>query len=134
MGTIRIGIVGSRNFGDLTRVSKLVRILKETKGDFVLVSGGAKGVDRAAAKAAKDLGLEVVEHLPDPDVKPLVKAAKERNTKIVEDSDLVFAFWSVNAESTGTVDTMYKALMAGKLIGLYTPKGAFENSYVTGPE
>lgn len=134
MGKLRIGIVGSRNFGDLVRVAKLVEILKETKGDFVLVSGGAKGVDRAAAAAARARGLEVVEHLPKEDVKPFAKAAMERNTKIVEDSDFIFAFWSVTKESTGTVDTMRKALMAGKLVGIYTPKGAFENSYVTGPE
>ncbi len=129
MAIVRIGIVGSRKFGDLPRVSKLVEILHSQHGtDLVIVSGGAVGVDSTAEKAAKDRGITTKIFLPKKG-KPFVVAAKERNTEIVEYSDKVFAFWSCKADSTGTVDTMYKALMAGKLVGLYTPKGAFENTY-----
>jgi len=130
MGKLRIGIVGSRNFGDLSRVSSLVEALHEAYGDgIVIVSGGARGVDKTAVDTAKRLKIEYKEHLPDPNVKPFVKAANDRNTKIVEDSDKIYAFWSVNKESTGTVDTMYKALMAGKLEIVYTPKGVLRNTY-----
>lgn len=129
MAIIRIGIVGSRKFGDLPRVTKLVEILHSKHGtDLVIVSGGAKGVDSTAEKAAKDRGIPTKIFLPRPG-NPFVVAAKERNTEIVEYSDKIFAFWSCKADSTGTVDTMYKALMSGKLVGLYTPKGAFENTY-----
>ena len=129
MGEIlKIAIVGSREFGDLYRVSSFVRILHQQYGDKLeIVSGGAKGVDTAAVEAALELGLSVKVFKPDPNIKPFFKAAHARNTQIVEYSDLVYAFWIVKKESSGTIDSMRKALIAGKLAGLYTPKGAFDN-------
>ncbi len=133
MGDVRIGIVGSRKFGDLPRVTKLVGILYERFGDdLVVVSGGAVGVDTAAEQAAKDLVVRTKMFKPQLIGKTFVVAAKERNTKIVAYSKWVFAFWSCKTDSTGTVDTMHKALMSSKLVGIYTPKGAFENSYTDG--
>jgi hypothetical protein len=129
----RIGIVGSRNFGDLSRVSKFVEILHQRYGDrLVIVSGGAKGVDSAAEKAADELGIKKMIFLPRPG-KPFHIAAMERNTEIVDYSHWVYAFWSVTKESTGTIDSMRKALLAGKLVGLYTPNGAFDNTRIPGP-
>jgi len=134
MEFVRIGIIGSRKFGDLTRVTKLIEILYDLHGSsLVIVSGGAAGVDSTAEKAAKDRGITTKIFLPKSG-KPFVVAAMARNTEIVEYSDKIFAFWSCKATSTGTVDTMYKALIAGKLVGIYTPKGAFENSYNIGHE
>ena len=127
MGQIRIAIVGSREFGDLSRVSNFVRLLyKQYEGKLEIVSGGAAGVDTAAVEAALELGIPIKEFRPDPS-KPFYTAAMERNSKIVDYADLVYSFWIVNKGSTGTIDTMYKALMAEKLAGIYTPKGAFEN-------
>ncbi len=130
---MKIAIVGSRKFGDLYRVANLVEHLKDQHAFLTIVSGGAKGVDTAATDAAKSRGIPIVEFLPDPKVKPFVKAAMDRNTKIVEFSDWVYAFYSVKRDSTGTVDVMYKALMAEKLVGIFTPKGAFQNTRVPGP-
>lgn len=133
MGEIRIGIVGSRKFGDLSRVERMVGILHERHGaDLVIVSGGAVGVDSAAEKAAKARGVRTKIFHPKVG-KTFVAAAMARNTEIVEYSSQVFAFWSCKAESTGTVDTMYKALLSGKLVGIYTPKGAFRNHYGEDP-
>jgi hypothetical protein len=127
VGTIRIAIVGSREFGDLSRVSNFVKLLhQQYKGNLEIVSGGAKGVDTAAVEAALELGIPCKEFKPDPS-KPFVTAALARNTQIVEYADLVYAFWIVKKGSSGTIDTMHKALMAEKLAGIYTPKGAFEN-------
>ena len=132
---MKIAIVGSRKFGDLFRVAKLVEHLKNQHGpDLEIVSGGAKGVDTAAVQAAKDRGMPYKEFLPDPTIKPFVKAANARNTQIVEYSDWVYAFFSMKKDSTGTVDTMYKAIMAEKLVGIYTPKDAFQSTRVAGPE
>ena len=125
----KIGIVGSRNFGDLSRVTALVRHLHQEYGDeLMIVSGGAKGVDSAAETEAKRLGVKTKIFLPNPEIKPFVKAAHARNTEIVDFSDVVYAFWSVTKESAGTIDSMRKALMAEKLVGIYTPKGSWENT------
>ena len=124
---MKIAIVGSREFGDLSRVAQFVRILHKRYGDKLeIVSGGARGVDTTAVETALELGIPCKEFKPDPDV-PFVTAAMARNTQIVEYSDIVYAFWIVKKGSSGTIDTMYKALMAGKLAGLYTPNGAFDN-------
>ena len=130
---MKIAIVGSRKFGDLYRVANLVEHLKEQHFELTIVSGGAKGVDSAATTAAKSRDIPIVEFLPDPKVKPFVKAAMDRNSKIVEYADWVYAFYSVKRDSTGTIDVMYKALMAEKLVGIFTPKGAFQNTRITGP-
>ncbi len=131
---MKIAIVGSRKFGDLVRVAKLVEYFYSLYGDeLMIVSGGAKGVDTAAVDAAKARGIEWKEFLPDPKVKPFVKAAMERNSLIVEYADWVYAFYSVKRDSTGTVDVMHKAIMAEKLVGIYTPKDAFQSSRVSGP-
>ncbi len=126
MGQVRIGIVGSREFGDLSRVASFVRLLHQQYKDLEIVSGGAKGVDTTAVETALELGIPCQEFKPDPE-KPFVTAAMARNTQIVEYSDIVYAFWIVQKGSSGTIDTMRKALMAGKLAGLYTPNGAFDN-------
>ena len=130
---MKIAIVGSRKFGDLYRVANLVEHLKEQHSELTIVSGGAKGVDSAATTAAKSRDIPIVEFLPDPKVKPFVKAAMDRNSKIVEYADWVYAFYAVKRDSTGTIDVMYKALMAEKLVGIFTPKGAFQNTRITGP-
>lgn len=133
MGKIRIGIVGSRDFGDLSRVSNFMRIMFKEYGDrLVLVSGGAQGVDITAERTADELGMEKMIFTPRPG-KPFHIAALERNTEIVDFSDWVYAFWSMTPKSTGTIDSMRKAVLAGKLVGLYTPNGAFDNTRIPGP-
>ena len=128
MGKIlKVGIVGSREFGDLSRVTQFVRLLHaKYMGNLEIVSGGAKGVDTTAVVAALEFGIPCKVFKPDPS-KPFYTAAMERNTQIVEYSDIVYAFWIVQKGSSGTIDTMHKALTAGKLVGLYTPNGAFDN-------
>lgn len=130
---IKIGVVGSRDFGDLSRVSRFVEQMFKLYPNLMIVSGGAKGVDRTAVNKAKELGVPYKEFLPDPKVKPFVKAAHERNTQIVEYSDWVYAFFSMTPDSRGTVDSMRKAIVARKLVAIYTPLDAFQSSRVEGP-
>lgn len=132
MAELLIGIVGSRDFGDLSRVSSFVRLMHAEYGDLVIVSGGAQGVDITAERTADELGIKKKIFLPRPG-KPFHIAAMERNTEIVDYSQWVYAFWSLSPKSTGTIDSMRKALLAGKLVGIYTPNGAFSNARVTGP-
>jgi uncharacterized phage-like protein YoqJ len=47
-------------------------------------------------------------------------APKERNTTIVDNSDIVLAFWDM--ESNGTKDTIDKSVKKGKKVYLYNIK------------
>jgi hypothetical protein len=103
----RVAIVGSRDFPKLTLVDATVAALP---ADTVVISGGARGVDRRAAYAAKRRGLEVVE------LEAIWSqgrgAGLARNSKIVAAADRVIAFW--DGQSRGTMDTVRKARAAGK--------------------
>lgn len=85
----------------------------------IVVSGGANGVDKTAAKCARDRGLEVVEYLPDYERYASSKAPLERNTLIAADVDELHA-WPV-AAARGTWDTITKARVRGITITIHTP-------------
>lgn len=105
----RVAIVGSRDYPDLWRVEAYVRQMDPA--DTVVVSGGAKGVDSAAADAARQSGIRVVEYLPDWEQYGR-SAGFRRNRTIVKNSDLVVAFW--NGKSRGTASTISIAKEMGK--------------------
>jgi hypothetical protein len=72
----------------------------------VIVSGGAKGIDSYARQFAAEQRLDLKEYLPEYQKygKP---ATMIRNTQIIQDSDVVFAFPS--PDSKGTLDSIRKA-------------------------
>lgn len=114
--SVRIAIVGSRDFGDEEAVRAFVRTLQ---AGSVVISGGAVGVDSWAADEARKMGLEVVEHLPD--WKRFGrKAGPLRNTTIIEDADEVAAFW--DGVSRGTADSIRKGREAGKPVNVFLEK------------
>jgi|SRR5271170_5720138 len=98
--SIRVAIVGSRDFPKLSKVRRYVRGLP--KGTIV-VSGGAPGVDRAAVREARRCGLRVKIFLPD-----LERWGRRsfaiRNRKIATYCDRLVAFhWN---DSPGTAMTI----------------------------
>lgn len=115
---MKIAVVGSRTFPDLTQVVDFVR---ELPLDAVVVSGGARGVDQAAEWAAK------ARELPEPEIflpeipecygyrntdacrREIVQALMARNTLIAEAADEVHAFFPIGRPSNGTFDTVLKA-------------------------
>ena len=104
---MRIAIVGSRGYDSLELVRQYVRSLPK---DTVVVSGGAHGVDNTAADTAVACHLETIVYLPD--WKTFGKSAGfKRNSQIVNDCDLLVAFW--DGVSRGTKDSMDKAAAAG---------------------
>lgn len=105
---MKIAIVGSRNYPDLEVVRQFVR---EQPTTTCIVSGGAKGVDRAAEDEARRRGLEVEIHFPDWDVHGK-SAGFIRNRAIVESADEVVAFW--DGTSRGTKHSIDLAHKAGK--------------------
>jgi predicted Rossmann-fold nucleotide-binding protein len=60
----RVAIVGSRDYPDLEQVRWFVRKLAEKYPDALVVSGGARGVDRVAESEAHTQGLKVLSFRP----------------------------------------------------------------------
>lgn len=116
----RIAIVGSRDYQRLYLVADHVALIWEKDPTAVVISGGARGVDRQAERTARAYGLQVVSHTPNyaefGPIAPLV-----RNEAIVRDATEVVAFW--DGSSRGTVHTIRLALEAGKGVTVFGPTG-----------
>jgi predicted Rossmann fold nucleotide-binding protein DprA/Smf involved in DNA uptake len=95
-----IAVVGSRSYRNLAAVRAFVDMLST---DTVLVSGGARGVDKTAERHAASRGMRVVSIPPDFKVHGR-RAPLVRNEQIVERADWVVAFW--DGKSAGTLHTM----------------------------
>ena len=105
---MNIAIVGGRDFSDYT-------LLKESLSAYIsiysgipdnIVSGGAKGADTLAAQFAAEMDIPLLVFKPDYQ-KYGRGATLVRNTQIIENADVVFAFW--NGQSKGTKDSITKA-------------------------
>ena len=105
---MNIAIVGGRDFSDYT-------LLKESLSAYIsiysgipdnIVSGGAKGADTLAAQFAAEMGIPLLVFKPDYQ-KYGRGATLVRNTQIIENADVVFAFW--DGQSKGTKDSITKA-------------------------
>ena len=117
---MRLGIVGSRSF---PRLDLVVAYVESLPKGTVVVSGGAIGVDLIAQTTAKECGLEVFPCDPDPDRG--IAGLFERNTRIVQVSDVLVAFITHCRKcppgrcrrggwTHGTSDTVEKAQRVGK--------------------
>lgn len=119
--SIRLGVVGSRSFDRYPVLKQeLDKLLSQSHSQSqsqsqihieMVVSGGAAGADRLAERWAEE------NHIPTtiykPDWKKYGKAAGlMRNREIVNDSDLVIAFW--NGWSKGTASSIDLAKEMGK--------------------
>lgn len=67
-----------------------------------IISGGAKGIDKSAARLAKKCGIPMEEYLPDYE-KYGIRAPLKRNDSIIERADMVVAFWDGKSKGTGYV-------------------------------
>jgi hypothetical protein len=116
-----IAIVGSRSFSNFDLLNEVMSEIIEKEGNFSnVVSGGAKGCDTLANDWAISNGVNIIVFLPKYENFPSKKkwmAPKERNTLIVENSDIVLAFWDM--KSTGTKDTIDKSVEINKKVYLY---------------
>ncbi|MBM3430403.1 MAG: DUF2493 domain-containing protein [Bacteroidetes bacterium] len=117
-----IAIVGSRNFNDKELFEKVMSevLLIEGKPNKV-ISGGAVGADTLAYEWAIENKIEIVifkpRHGDFPKKSRNWMAPKERNTRIVENSEIVLAFWDMS--STGTKDTIEKAIKNNRKIYIF---------------
>src|SRR5438876_1013034 len=113
---MRLSIVGSRDYPDLDLVKRFVA---ELPAGTVVVTGGARGVDRAAEEAAKARGLEVV--VLRPNWKLGKGAGLAGNQKIVAEADEVVAFW--DGKSRGTSHAIAAAAKAGRRVRVFGGDG-----------
>lgn len=99
---MKIGVIGSRTFSDYTLLEKT---LNQFKSIDLIVSGGAKGADLLSEKYAKEYNINTLIHYPDWNEHGRM-AGFVRNSDIVNDSDIVIAFW--DKKSKGTRDSIKK--------------------------
>ena len=105
---MRIAVIGSREA--LKNASLL--ILKQMPVNISeMVSGGANGIDQAAAEVANTLNVPLKLFLPDYE-RYGKRAPLVRNLEIIEYADEVVAFW--NGRSRGTQHVIASCLQRGK--------------------
>lgn len=104
---MKAAIIGSRTFDDYNLVCET---LSEYENQITLmVSGGAKGADKLGEKWAKEKNKEVLIFHPDWD-KYGKSAGFRRNKDIIENSDIVFAFWDGQSKGTQSSINLSKKL------------------------
>ncbi len=117
---VTIAIVGSRTFGEYKNlvemdefISSHIDVSKITK----VVSGAAAGADTLGRVWAQAHGIIIKEYPAD--WKRYGKAAGHiRNVSIIDDADIVFAFW--DGKSTGTKHSISLAKEKSKELHIYT--------------
>lgn len=122
---MKIGIVGSRDFKNTKLIKQVVASIHKKYPDAIIVSGGARGPDTIAATEAKRLGMQEPMIFPaEWNVNGVLDkgAGMKRNTTIVENSDMVIAFY---LNTNGTKDTIQKTIKKGKPIFIYFENGTF---------
>ena len=90
---MKVAVVGSRYL----RVDDLGKYLPDSVTE--IISGGAKGVDMGAREYALAHGIKLTEYLPEYD-RYGRGAPLRRNITIIEQADLVLAFWDGRSHGT----------------------------------
>jgi len=111
---VRVAIVGSRHFSDLSRVGEYVKSLPPRAS---IITGSASGVDASATKAAREKGIPV--QVMPASFEELADTAKStaRNQRLVDSCDVLVAFW--DGSSKGTRTTVERALDSGKEVHVF---------------
>ncbi len=109
---MRVAVIGSRGL----YVRHLEKYLPEETTE--IVSGGAKGIDRCAREYALAHHIKLTEFLPEYD-KYGRAAPLKRNLTIIQNADVVLAFW--DGASHGTKYVIDNCRKMGIPIKVYAP-------------
>lgn len=116
---MRVAVIGSRGI----TVSDLGGFLPENTTE--IISGGAKGVDNSAKGYALSHGIKLTEYLPEYDLYGRAAPLK-RNITIIENADIVLAFW--DEKSRGTKFVIDSCHRLGVEVRVYIVTGATPDS------
>jgi predicted Rossmann fold nucleotide-binding protein DprA/Smf involved in DNA uptake len=109
---MKVAVIGSR---EITDQDLIFDVLKKYQIKEV-ISGGARGVDSIAEKFTKLNAIPVT--IFKPDWKKFGKAAGPiRNRTIIDNADIVVAFW--DKKSRETLDATKCAIKIGKTVNVY---------------
>ena len=99
---MKIAVIGSRNFTDYDFFKeKLEYLIQNIKEDIQFVSGGAKsGGDALIKRYCQENNLPLIEFLPEYDKYPPKIAPIKRNQQIIDESNLMIAFWDNSSRGT----------------------------------
>ena len=111
---MRVAIVGSRHFSDLSRVGEYVKSLPPRAS---IITGSASGVDASATKAAREKGIPVQVMPASLDEMADASKSAARNQRLVDSCDVLVAFW--DGSSKGTRTTVERALDSGKEVHVF---------------
>jgi hypothetical protein len=118
---MRLAIVGSRSLDGNQEALRLIRAVlaayQARHPALVVVSGGARGVDRMAAEEARRRGLKVIEHRPNG---RSWRHYRERNLRIVADCDELVRIADPDSRSFGSGWTRDRAREFGRPTFEYT--------------
>ena len=125
---MKIAVVGSRNFINKDFIETIMSIHFNIHHDDILVSGGAKGVDSIAEEIVKEWNNNYHFYANNPkQFKKIIfkpdwnkygkSAGFIRNKLIINEAELVLAFW--DGKSKGTKHSIDLAIKAGKPIDIY---------------
>lgn len=106
---MKVAVIGSRTFNNYESVKDK---LDSISGITLIVSGGAMGADTLGERYARENDIPIRVYKPD-----WTKgrgAGFLRNTDIINDADIVVAFW--DGKSRGTLDSIAKAEKQGKKV------------------
>lgn len=103
---MKIAIVGSR---DYPRPQQVVRYIEQLPYTDVIISGGARGVDRIAEHVARERGMQTIIYPADWE-KYGKSAGMIRNREIIEAADKVVCFWDGVSRGTNHSINLAKKL------------------------
>lgn len=118
----KVAVIGSRNFTDYD----LMKIeLDKIIAPFIIVSGAARGADTLAERYADEMGYNKI-IFPAEWKKYGKSAGYKRNRLIIENSDLVVAFWDGYSEGTRHSINIAKCMKKPHRIFLYSQNDNLE--------
>lgn len=101
---MKVAVIGSRDFNDYEEVKRVLSKINITE----IISGGARGADTLGEQYAKENNIPTKIFLPDWNTHGK-SAGFIRNTDIVNEAELVVAFWDYSSKGTkDSIDKTFK--------------------------